>query len=1587
MSTEFIAEKRANHLAVADKPDMCKVGNTVCAFVSFATFDQATDLRGNPNPTNGQATPVFHMGSYVPKSQGNAGIGVRSGGQSGPFNPEEHSSTVRSQGEFQVHDGHVGQINAATPGSLAGNTTAVVNAGSTGGGEVDVCITKLKLQLANLKEKIAAEWQNSPTDFLWNTATGMGSGVADAGSGMAEGAWGLLEGAWGVVSNPWESAKSAYNSLSSGAKEVYDLGEALYNGELTIDDIVDGIAEALMDALGAAACSVADELQAMLDKPNGGAEGLGYLMGQVTANVAVSVGTAGAGAALKGTQAAALAGQAGAFAMRQGESLAAFFKRLKSRRHERRNRPDPEGGADGKDGSSNTGRDQNPGCRDLGHCGTGNPVNPLYGCKFLSGPEELDFILPGLPSIVWQRHYFSDVAHVGAFGQGWTLPYDVSIELERDGHTLVDAQGRRVPLPAPATGRMAWVPGEEMLFGRQADGSGLLLGDGMGQILCFSPEGKNRWRLSSIRDGYNNTLLLQWNEAGMLAAISSDSQRRVEVEYVETAGGPRAAAIHEVVGRDTRRQLAAYRYTPQGDLSQVYDRTGNLLREFEWRNHVMVMHREPGGMESRYEYDVYSPKGRVVRNWDSLGREWRFIYRNGETRVVDHLRRSTRLRYDDAKRLLAYVDAMGGEMRFDLDQAGNVSCQTDPAGRKRRYARNANGRPILITQPDGAQTFVQYHDGFPWLPASVMDAEGNVRLYEYDQHGSLLAEIDETGGRTAYHRNARGLVVQVQDARGGMARLDYAADGQLLCHEDCSGSKTRYAYDEDGRLVSMSDALGATTHYQHDAGGRLSEIRHPDGGAERFAYDRLGRLIAHSDPNDAITRYRLAPDGRPVARVDALGQALHYDYDEARRLAGLINQNGARYSFTYDVLDRVVQEQGFDGSITLSRYDAAGLLVEKQELGAQGAGAADAIRTRYQHDLAGRLIELTASQARTREHVRLRYRYDALGRLVWSNSNAGELSFRYDPLGRLIEESSAVGGTTLTLAHAYDALGNRIQTTLPDGRNLNWLYYGSGHLHQVNIDGDVVTDMERDALHREVLRTQGCLESRFHYDARGRLLAQQARLMPQAAARGKGLTMPDAMTAPDIGRSYQYDKAGNLLALQDTQSGRTVFAYDAIGRLRQANEERFAFDPASNILDIEQVATATVESTVQAPAWPVGEDGKPHPFDIPPPAPPVMPTGVNDNRVRHFDGHRYVYDAHGNVIERRTRSDNVARFVYDPLHRLVQAEVTRQGSVQRYRYQYDALNRRVIKRDMFGATRFVWNGDQLLAETRAQCTRVYVYGESLFVPLAQIETRKRDGRVVDQLLHYHVDQIGTPLEMTDHAGALVWQSRYRAWGAAVRKADIDAAQATLPDQAIATISQPIRFQGQYYDEETGLHYNRHRYYDPHLGRFISKDPIGLTGGINVYQYAPNPILWVDPFGLACRRPGGYRAHDTDKHGNLSPQVNRAPGNTNTAADGYVQSHHGIQQEWAKQQTFPNGTYSSKTAPAVLLPSTSGSSHAQISAAQRAFRRQHGFDTSIRTEFDEAARQMRAAGVPEDLVRKTIRQNYKYFDCLGGFNDQ
>ncbi|RMR14847.1 RHS repeat domain-containing protein, partial [Pseudomonas syringae group genomosp. 3] len=173
-------------------------------------------------------------------------------------------------------------------------------------------------------------------------------------------------------------------------------------------------------------------------------------------------------------------------------------------------------------------------------------------------------------------------------------------------------------------------------------------------------------------------------------------------------------------------------------------------------------------------------------------------------------------------------------------------------------------------------------------------------------------------------------------------------------------------------------------------------------------------------------------------------------------------------------------------------------------------------------------------------------------------------------------------------------------------------------------------------------------------------------------------------------------------------------------------------------------------------------------------------------------------------------------------------------------YQYDSLGRRVGKQSEIKGQadhkRFLWQGLRMLREESPGQSSLYLYEPGSYAPLARVD--QKEGETENKVYYYHTDQIGTPLEMTDADGQIVWQAKYRAWGA-------------IEKLVVNEVEQNLRFQGQYFDVETGLHYNTFRYYDPEIGRFTTQDPIGLAGGFNLYQYAPSPIGWIDPWGWNC----------------------------------------------------------------------------------------------------------------------------------------
>ena len=602
-------------------------------------------------------------------------------------------------------------------------------------------------------------------------------------------------------------------------------------------------------------------------------------------------------------------------------------------------------------------------------------------------------------------------------------------------------------------------------------------------------------------------------------------------------------------------------------------------------------------------------------------------------------------------------------------------------------------------------------------------------------------------------------------------------------------------------------------------------------------------------------------DGLPLKRTNALGHTFAYAYDKARRLTVLTNENGETYRLDYDRTDNLIQETGWDGKITAYGYDAAGQLVQQTEYGQSNHEGRLKERPETWHihhfkrNILGQLIEKQSrkvsgrnGQSKDEGISRTRFEYDPItGNLTKARNHHSSVELAYDELDRLIGETTVHNGQSATVGYRYDPLGNRIRTILPDGRHIDYLYYGSGHLHQISLDGEVVSDIERDKLHREIQRTQGSISSLYDYDPMGRLKSQHTIQNGTQTLHGK----QNPLAGGAVNRRYAYDKAGNLIQSADQRSGVLNYVYDKIGRIQEARNsqsgrsETFAFDPAHNILDIPTSTPSPAgegrgEGKTTAP---ISDDTKTQ-GRLKSPANPNLTAG---NRLKEYNGIEYTYDALGNLIYRQLPDGENQYYQYDLENQLVRAEIKKPaGNTEIWTYAYDPFGRRLSKerQDKLAwtstdpkRTHFVWDGSRLLQEYTYKGSYTYIYtDQDSYEPLAQIFDNAKDGK--QYIAYFHTDQVGIPREMTDIHGNLLWYGEYTAWG-----------RLKKDERVYKNAHQPFRLQNQYFDEETGLHYNLMRYYEPEAGRFVNQDPIGLLGGENLYQFAPNAQEWLDVWGL------------------------------------------------------------------------------------------------------------------------------------------
>jgi RHS repeat-associated protein len=655
------------------------------------------------------------------------------------------------------------------------------------------------------------------------------------------------------------------------------------------------------------------------------------------------------------------------------------------------------------------------------------------------------------------------------------------------------------------------------------------------------------------------------------------------------------------------------------------------------------------------------------------------------------------------------------------------------------------------------------------------------------------------------------------------------------------------------------------------------------------------------DPTGKKIRYDYDPAGLISYRIDPLGYKIKYEWDKLSRLKRLINENGAAFEFFYDVAGRLIKEIDFDGKETLYEYDETnGQLqtsIEVAMLQGQNLSGKLAPKDRIQHfvmDSMGRLEQRTSGfgykgQNELEEQQLEEFAYNSHGQILLAKNAESKVEWFYDVVGNLVREHIQDNKTHMTAVwkHGYDEINDRIKTIRPDGQDIDWLTYGTGHVHSLILNGQDIVSFERDDLHREIARHYANGLSQFeHFDEQGRLSQQQIVQGHESGYANAQLQQEQNAvqdTTSLLSRVYRYDKSGQLAQIQDSRRGDIHYKYDPLGRLLEATsklcKEKFSFDPASNLIDryLEQQNQIHERRT----------DENQYGY-----------LKLVNNVVRQYLDQQYQYDAYGQLTAQKSNQGDL-NLSWDVLGRLVRSRNTEYTA----EYRYDAMGRRLAKRSKHHHTGqeldfvYGWDGDTLAYESNESYTKHYIYEKDSFIPLIQavyqtpiqvhttpvwddkysftrdlLWKKTQSSQGFDDVWFYHCDHLGTPQEMSDLSGQFIWKAQYKAWG----ECKAEKVKSNFFENS-EIISNNIRFQGQYFDEETRLHYNRHRYYSPYVGRFISKDPIGLLGGHNVYAYAPNPIDWVDPRGLSGGK-GSKNGSGKGSKGGVPPKKKPCHGN-------------------------------------------------------------------------------------------------------------
>ncbi|MFK0044978.1 putative T7SS-secreted protein [Streptomyces sp. NPDC090741] len=1026
-----------------------------------------------------------------------------------------------------------------------------------------------------------------------------------------------------------------------------------------------------------------------------------------------------------------------------------------------------------------------------------DPVDLATGRMFL---PQTDVVLPGTLPLVFTRRAESGYTAGRWFGPAWSSTVDQHLEIDAEGVVLVTEDGLVVGYPHPAPGLpvlplSASAPHHPLE--RTPDGDWTLTDPATGHTRRFGPpvDGTENGiaPISQLEDRNGNLIAFEYDARGTPLGIAHSGGHHLRFE---TAGG-RITALH--LGGGPR--ILAYGYT-DGHLTAITNSSGLPLRlTYDDRARITSWTDTNG---SRYEY-AYDDLDRCVAEAGEAG-HFALTFGYDEVDATTGLRvtrmttadgHTRRYLFDERCRVLAETDPLGAVTRYTYDSRGRQTSSTDPLGLTTHSTYDDRGLLVSVVRPDGREARAQYNA--LGRPVKVIAPDGTVTRQTFDERGNRTSVTRADGSVTRIAYDERGHVSAVTDALGAVTRVRTDRAGLPVAVTDRQGGTTAYERDAFGRTTAVTDPLGAVTRMRWSVEGKPLHRSTPDGGHRSWTYDGEGNCLTRTDgQGGGPVRFEYSHFDVLTARTDADGTRHEYTYDAGLRLTGVRNPQGLTWEYAYDAAGRLVAETDFDGRALGYAYDAAGRLTGRSD----GLGQTIA----YERNALGQAVRKDAAGEVTT------YEYDVFDQLAVAVRGDSVLTRLRDRTGRLLEET--VDGRRLT--YAYDAAGRRTGRTTPTGATATWSYDGTGRPGALTTAGRRI-GFTHDAAGRELTRTYGDVVTLSNaWDGAGRLTDQ---LLTGA---GRGVLQR---------RGYTYRADGVLTAIDDLLAGPRTFGLDPRGRVTAVRAEnwteRYAYDEAGN------------QSSASWPgSHPGGQDA-------------TGPRSYEGTRLITAGRVRHEYDALGRVVLRRkarlSRKPDTWRYEWDADDRIT-AVTTPDGT--HWRYTYDALGRRTAKERMTAdglgvaeRTVFTWDGNVLCEQATTTADGAHevavTWDHRGLQPLAQTERILTAAQeVVDERFYAIVtDLVGAPTELVDERGGLAWRSRSTLWGSTAWSRD-------------ATAYTPLRFPGQYFDPESGLHYNYFRTYDPETARYLSPDPLGLAPAQNPSAYVSNPHQWCDPFGLA-----------------------------------------------------------------------------------------------------------------------------------------